>query len=362
MITIFTPSFADEANTNAQNLTAKEVVSRLPSDRFKVVLLGDGKPDPRILARKNTEIWRYSRHGNTARWFSRLLLSKIDIYFFPRRGPLDLLFLAARRIGLRISLVTYVLTALNEIKVDPAWTRLIREADQVVGNSRFVSKTVRDRFGVECQTIPDGISHQWFHPPDRLRQPGPKLTVLYAGSFQPMKRAEVVIREAAKYPAAEFRLAGQGREEETCRSLANELGCRNVTFLGHLPQVALADEMRKADIFFFPSILEGHPQVLGQAAACGLPAIAMNNYRPDYVVNGETGYLVESESDLSTRLGLLLVDHDMRLKMSTAAAHHILQFDWDVVAKDWESVFLEVVAKSGRKIPTSQPLKHRTGD
>jgi len=40
MLTVFTPSFADEANTNAQNLTAKEVISRLPSDRFRVVLLG----------------------------------------------------------------------------------------------------------------------------------------------------------------------------------------------------------------------------------------------------------------------------------------------------------------------------------
>jgi len=35
MLTVFTPSFADEANTNAQNLTAKEVISRLPADRFQ---------------------------------------------------------------------------------------------------------------------------------------------------------------------------------------------------------------------------------------------------------------------------------------------------------------------------------------
>ncbi|HMB83663.1 MAG TPA: hypothetical protein VKI40_06370, partial [Terriglobales bacterium] len=60
MITIFTPSFADEANTNAQNLTAKEIVSRLPPDRFRVLLLGDGAPDPRILARENTEILPWS--------------------------------------------------------------------------------------------------------------------------------------------------------------------------------------------------------------------------------------------------------------------------------------------------------------
>src|SRR5271170_1034216 len=104
MITIFTPSFADEANTNAQNLTVKEIVSRLPADRFRVVLLGDGAPDPRIRARDNTEILPWSRHGNSARWLSRVLLSKIDVYFFPREGPLDSLFLFFRRsLSLRVA-------------------------------------------------------------------------------------------------------------------------------------------------------------------------------------------------------------------------------------------------------------------
>jgi len=107
MITIFTPSFADEANTNAQNLTVKEVVSRLPPDQFKVILLTEGKADARILARDNTEVLSSSRHGNTVRWLARVLRPDIDVYFFPRAGPLDSLFLHCRRWGgLRISLRT----------------------------------------------------------------------------------------------------------------------------------------------------------------------------------------------------------------------------------------------------------------
>jgi glycosyltransferase involved in cell wall biosynthesis len=346
MITIFTPSFADEANTNPQNLTVKEVVSRLPADRFRVILLGDGAPDPRILARENTEILRWSRHGNTPRWLTRVLLSKIDIYFFPRQGPLDSLFLFFRRsLGLPVSLVTYIVMTLDEIPVSPLMTRSIREADEVVGNSRYVSQTVTDRFGVATGTIYDGVKRELFYPPLEARRPAFTLTVLYAGSFQARKRVNVVIREAANWPSVEFRLAGKGEEEDNCRSLANELGCRNVTFVGHLSQPELAEEMRKADVFLFPSVLEGHPQVLGQAASCGLPAVAMEKYRPDYVVNGETGYLVESESDLSHKLGLLLADQDLRLKMSAAAARHALQFDWDKVARDWESVFVEAASK-----------------
>jgi glycosyltransferase involved in cell wall biosynthesis len=349
MITVFTPSFADEANTNAQNLTAKEIVSRLPADRFRVVLLGNGAPDPRILARENTEILRSSRHGNTPRWLTHVLLSNIDIYFFPREGPLDTAFMFFRRsLGLPIALVTYVVVALDG-GVAPRMAKSIREADLVFGNSRFVSQTVKDRFGCETGTIHSGIKRELFYPPREARCSKSRLTVLYAGSFQARKRLNVVIREAANRPAVEFRLVGKGEEEETCRSLVNQLGCRNVTFVGHLSQSDLAEEMRTADVFLFPSVIEGHPQVLGQAASCGLPAVAMEKYRPDYVVSGETGYLVKSESELSDKLGMLLSNHELRLKMSAAASRHALQFDWDKVTRDWESVFVGAAAKRRKK-------------
>jgi hypothetical protein len=42
MLTVFTLSFADEANTNAQNLTAKEVINRLPSDSSELWFLARG--------------------------------------------------------------------------------------------------------------------------------------------------------------------------------------------------------------------------------------------------------------------------------------------------------------------------------
>ncbi len=346
MITVFTPSFADEANTNAQNLTVKEVVSRLPPHRFRVILLGDGAPDPRILARANTEILPWSRHGNTPRWLSRLLLSKVDVYFFPREGPLDALFLWCRRsFALRIALVTYIVMALDEIHLGPIMTRAVREADCVLGNSRFVSQSIQDRFGVSTGTIYDGMKPDLFYPPTQDRPGGLKPIVLYAGSFQERKRVDVVIREASKWPHVDFRLAGKGEEEDRCRSLALELNCRNVTFLGHLSQSKLGGEMRKADIFLFPSVLEGHPQVLGQAASCGLPAIAMDKYRPDYVIDGETGYLLKSDGELSTKLALLVANPELRRKMSAAATRHARQFDWEKVTTDWEKVFVEAVDK-----------------
>ena len=90
-----------------------------------------------------------------------------------------------------------------------------------------------------------------------------------------------------------------------------------------------------ADVFFFPSILEGHPQVLGQAAACGLPAVAMNVYRPDYVLHGETGFLAESDVELTQKLDMLLRDSELRQSMASAAARHSRKFDWDQITEQW---------------------------
>jgi glycosyltransferase involved in cell wall biosynthesis len=103
--------------------------------------------------------------------------------------------------------------------------------------------------------------------------------------------------------------------------------------------------MRRAHVFLFPSIVEGHPQVLGQAAACGLPAIAMSVYHPEYVLHGKTGFLAESDAELSRYLDLLLRDSAMRQSMASAAARHSQKFDWDQIVEQWRGVFQEVVAQ-----------------
>jgi glycosyltransferase involved in cell wall biosynthesis len=169
--------------------------------------------------------------------------------------------------------------------------------------------------------------------------------VLHAGSFQARKRVKVVIQQAARNPHANFRLAGKGETEAACRALSQQLGCSNVDFLGHLKPSELGDEMRKADVFLFPSILEGHPQVLGQASACGLPSIAMNLYYPDYVINGQTGFLVESDGELAEKLELLLCNEELRKSMSRAAVVQSRNFDWDSIARQWEEVFEKLAAR-----------------
>ena len=350
MITIFTPSVADATNSNAQNLTCKEIVARLDPERFRVQMLYLSSPDERIQMRPNTELIRFEGRGNTARLLTRAL--KADIYFFPREGPLDAAFILLRRaLRRKTALVTYIVGTQDYRPIPRAVTRSILEADAVVGNSAFVSETVAQTHGRAATTIHSGIRREWYYPPGEARSArnSKKLVVLYAGTFQARKRVEIVIEEAAKRPEVEFRLAGAGEEEAACRALASRLGCANVRFLGHLTGPTLGEEMRSADIFLFPSRLEGHPQVLGQAAACGLPCIARDVYHPDYVVNDETGFLVRSEAEIPSKLDLLLTQPDLRQTMSKAAVKHSKQFEWEPTVKLWEDLFDAVVARRRSK-------------
>lgn len=327
-VKIFTPSFADDDNTNAQNLTVKEVVARLPPELFHVTMICQGNPDPRIAHRSSTTLLPYYAHGNTLHLLARTLLGRPDVYFFPRQGPLDRAFLDIRKcLSLRIALVTYVVMMMNDANSGGMIGRSIVEADRVYGNSAFVSETVSERFGARPAVIYDGVDRRFFFPPARGKAFSARKIVLYAGSFQARKRVEVVIEQAVRRPDVEFRLSGRGETEPYSRSLCERHGCGNVVFLGHLTPSQLGEQMRQGDVFLFPSVLEGHPQVLIQATACGLPSIAMSVYHPDIILHGETGFLVDDDSQLAEKLDLLLDDQDLREKLSAAAVRHAAGFN-----------------------------------
>ncbi len=347
MINLFTPSFADEANTNAQNLSVKEIVARLNPTKVAVTMLHEGAVDPRIAMRPNTRLLRWHKHGNTARILARILSDVPDVYFFPREGPLDAAFLSVRRyLRLKTALVSYVVSGgLDSQRYLPARERHIREADAVFANNTYLAELLKEKMGIEVAgVVYDGVDRRYFFPPETDREQHDSAIVLCAGSLRPLKRVPLVVRQAARRPDVRFRIAGVGEELETCATLAAQLGCSNVEFLGHLSAAKLGEQMRRADIFFFPSILEGHPQVLAQAAASGLPCVGMKIYRPDFVLDGSSGLLAANDGELAQQLDQLISDRELRLAMGKSAIAHLQKFDWDVISRIWQSAFERVVA------------------
>jgi glycosyltransferase involved in cell wall biosynthesis len=356
MIHIFTPSWADESNTNAQNLTVKEIVSRLDPEKFHVTMFYIKGIDPRFKHRPNMTFIRWRKHGNTLHVLIHLLFNKYDIFFYPRYTVIEKGFFYIKKYLFRrdLKLVTHIVHTIspaifqNNMFSVRICRDLILQSDAVFGNSHYVTETVKNNFGIEAQTIHNGVDRRFFYPEVVVDNPvSQPISVLYVGSFQARKRPDVFVKLAQEFSHVEFKLAGQGPELEACKCLVESLTLKNVKFLGHMKPEMLGEEMRKSDIFLFPSIHEGHPQVLGQAAACRLPCIAMACYRPDYIVHGKTGFLVEKDDDLITYLNLLIEDSALRQRMGNAAEIHMKSFDWDVATQAWSDVFDGVLDSRG---------------
>jgi glycosyltransferase involved in cell wall biosynthesis len=109
----------------------------------------------------------------------------------------------------------------------------------------------------------------------------------------------------------------------------------------------LARYYSAADVFVFPTRAEGLPNVLNEATAAGLPAVATNLPGcTDYAVkDGETGFLVPPEDvgALTQAVERLVSDTALRAKMGQAARAHSRRFGFEDYCKQLKAFYLQVV-------------------
>jgi glycosyltransferase involved in cell wall biosynthesis len=130
-------------------------------------------------------------------------------------------------------------------------------------------------------------------------------------------------------PALKFRLVivGEGPERESLERVIREKGLNaSVIFIGHVedtsPYYAIADALA------LPSHSEGSPNVLLEAMAAGLPAIATAvGGVPEIAINDENALLVAAgDSDGFARaLNRVLTDTELAHKLGRAAATHVTE-------------------------------------
>ena len=136
-----------------------------------------------------------------------------------------------------------------------------------------------------------GYDPRTFYAEPRSR--GERVTFLYAGRLVPYKLPEFAVLAFAARPELRkhrLRIVGAGPERERLEQMTAEHGLKGcVEFVGGLSQREVADEMRKADVFFFPSIRELGAGVVIEALACGLPCLVADYGAPDALVNDSRG-------------------------------------------------------------------------
>ena len=152
--------------------------------------------------------------------------------------------------------------------------------------------------------------------------------ILYVGRLWPIKNLPLLIRAFAsvknKYHDTVLLLAGAGPEKEKLEKMIMNAGINeSVEFLGPVSPGKLVSYYRASDIFVLPSLSEGRPKVLAEAAAAGLPIVATNFPGADEIVKeGENGFLVPiSDAEaLAEKLLKLLKDKELRRMMGEKSA------------------------------------------
>ena len=128
-----------------------------------------------------------------------------------------------------------------------------------------------------------------------------KNIVLFSGRLVQIKGVDVLLKAAKRYEDGNTltMIAGGGVLLETLKKQAEDLGLKDVVFLGNQTQENLNILYNIADVLAVPSRIEGFGLVAVEALACGTPVIATNQGGLPEFINDKVGALVEVEDDIA---------------------------------------------------------------
>lgn len=146
------------------------------------------------------------------------------------------------------------------------------------------------------------------------------------------------------HPDWVLRIVGHGPLRETLEELASSLGIfARVEFVEAHREIG--NEYARASIFAFPSLYEGFPNALVEAAGSGLPCIATDcpGASSEILEHGKAGILVPVNDDpaLAEALQRLISDPDLRRSLSVAAMKSVQRFDEQAIADKWEALLVD---------------------
>ncbi|MBA3914319.1 MAG: glycosyltransferase family 4 protein [Acidobacteriales bacterium] len=122
---------------------------------------------------------------------------------------------------------------------------------------------------------------------------------IYAGRLAPEKGVDVLLRAWSKVKERiPLLIVGDGPSLPGLRSLAEDLGLKNIDFAGRLSWDQTLGAMQKARFLLFPSVsYEGFPMTIVEAFACAKSVICTRlGSMPEIVQHGRTGLTFEPGS------------------------------------------------------------------
>lgn len=190
--------------------------------------------------------------------------------------------------------------------------------------------------------------------PQQIRQdleiPKDGFVYITVGRIDAMKNHALLLRAfpqvLSAVPQAYLAIVGAGTLEQELKDLANSLGiAQRVRFMGRRKDVGACLEM--ADVFVFPTLLEGHPLALVEAMFKKLPSVASNiEVLREVLLDNENGLLFNpNEPDaLAAAMIKLYRQPELRERLGRQAlADAERRFHIRLIASEWEDYYRNVI-------------------
>lgn len=210
-----------------------------------------------------------------------------------------------------------------------------RRARAVVMPSQEVAQAILPRLRCPYRVIPTGISCQDLQNGDahkarqELQLDSEDGLFLYVGRMGKEKSIDFLLKAFRDYRRAggrsHFALIGGGPELEGLKRMTHELGIQqHCHFIGYRQRDRLKDYLAAARIFLFASQTETQGLVLLEAAAAGVPVVAVRATGVNEAVEPDGSGLLTSPGNLEEfTAALSKVDQDrgLRRSLSERARH-----------------------------------------
>jgi glycosyltransferase involved in cell wall biosynthesis len=231
---------------------------------------------------------------------------------------------------------------------------ILELVDRIVAYSAF-GASLFPRTETPIEVIPGGVDGNLFTPPTAGTRPR-RDRVLFVGRLLPHKGVDVLID--ALPPDLPLTVCGRPYHEDYYRRLRRCAEGKQVEFVTDADDATILDLYRRAWANVLPSVYRdcygqahGVPELMGftlqEAMACGTPAICSRvGGMPEYVADGETGYIYDTPEELSARLRLLASDPGLTDRMGEQARRVIdEQYDLKVAGRRMLDLYVRLVAQ-----------------
>jgi len=135
---------------------------------------------------------------------------------------------------------------------------------------------------------------------------------------------------------------GYDKIKEYKESLAPEIK-RDIIELGYVDDKKLADWMKNADVFYFPTLFEGFGIPVLEAMASGVPVVASNTTSIPEII-GSAGLLVNplKPYDMAVALSRIINDPKLRMSLISKGKTRASMFSWQKSAEKTLKVFEKI--------------------